>query len=500
MSLMAIALSIVVFIGLLGRTAPDWTREWWTRYGAWIAMLGAVSLLAAGAAVFAPWALLRIAHLEWKTISGAMAWVGSVITGLLAGKSTKTGEGGERSQTLEIVARVGGFLFIAGAVAAGSTIVYLILREAFGDNAASYLQNLQMIVEKPINGTSIPWMLLLPLLTAALGWLFSNRFDLNTFGLNQFYRNRLVRCYLGATRWQPGKRKAHPFTGFDRNDDILLSDLQTVGLGHPPDASKHFCGERFRGPFPIINCTLNLGGSSDLSVHTRQSASFILTPLFGGASRKKVGYAPTVSDQQQCFAGGVRLGEAISVSGAAASPNMGYNTSPLVSFMLTLFNVRLGWWFPNPARSSWHKDRPPSGRYLASELLALANEDQPFVNISDGGHFENLGIYELIRRKARVIIAADAECDDTLTFGSLGNVVRICETDFGAQIDLDVSSIRKDRETQSSRAHCAVGKITYSNGTHGYLVYIKSSITGDEDIGVAQYQSGHPTFPHESTR
>ena len=261
MSMLAIALSLVVFIGLLGRTAPDWTREWWTRYGAWIAMMGAVSLLAAGAAVFAPWAILRIAHLEWKTISGAVAWVGSVISGLLAGKSTKTGEGGERSKTLEIVARVGGFLFIAGAVSVGSTIVHLILREALGDDAHSYTQNLQTIVEKQIGGTSIPWMLVLPVLTAALAWLFSNRFDLNTFGLNQFYRNRLVRCYLGVTRWQPGKRKAHPFTGFDRNDDILLSDLQTVGLGHPPDASNHFCGERFRGPFPIINCTLGISAA-----------------------------------------------------------------------------------------------------------------------------------------------------------------------------------------------------------------------------------------------
>jgi hypothetical protein len=178
---------------------------------------------------------------------------------------------------------------------------------------------------------------------------------------------------------------------------------------------------------------------------------------------------------------------------------MGYNTSPLVSFMLTLFNVRLGWWFPNPAKTAWDRHRPPSGRYLGSELLGLANEDRDFVNISDGGHFENLGVYELIRRRTRVIIAADAECDETLTFGSLGNLVRICETDFGAQLDLDVSSIRKQSDSGRSRAHCAVGRITYSNGTHGYLIYVKASTTGDEDIGVTQYQSGHPDFPHEST-
>src|ERR1019366_4288807 len=220
----------------------------------------------------------------------------------------------------------------------------------------SYAQNLRTIVQARVRGGWIRWMWLLPPLMSAPGLLFSNRFDLNTFGLNQFYRNRLVRCYLGATRWQPGKRHEHPFTGFDGNDDFPLSDLRTVGLGNeetpqaeaaraesdsetplnqtkeqPPAAPEnrddHYCGESFRGPFPIINCTLNLGGSSDLAIHTRQSASFSVTPLFGGASRKKVGYAPTVNDQKRCFAGGVTLGEAVSVSGAAASPNMGYNTS-----------------------------------------------------------------------------------------------------------------------------------------------------------------------------
>jgi hypothetical protein len=514
MSMLAMALAIVVFIGLVGRSAPDWTREWWTRYGAWIAMIGAISTVVAAAAVLAPWAILQVAHLKWQTLSGAAAWIGSVVSGLMAGRSSKTGEGGSRPTTLQWVARIGGFLFIVGAVAVGSTLIYLILREALGNDHLSYAQNLDSILVKPLPRFAFPYMWLLPIATGILGLVVSNRFDLNTFGLNQFYRNRLVRCYLGATRWQPGKRHEHPFTGFDGGDDILLSDLRAVGLGNEPaaqagvpppdDPAKErkttYCGESFRGPFPIINCTLNLGGSSDLTIHTRQSASFAVTPLFGGAERKKVGYAPTINENGEKFADGVTLGEAISVSGAAASPNMGYNTSPLVSFMMTLFNVRLGWWFPNPARPAWCKNRPPSGRYLLSELLGLANEDRNFVNVSDGGHFENLGVYELVRRRARVIIASDAECDEALTFGSLGNLVRICETDFGAQIELDVVSIRKQQETPSySRAHCAVGKITYSNGTHGYLIYLKSSLTGDEDIGVAQYQSGHPTFPHEST-
>ncbi|MDE3195093.1 MAG: patatin-like phospholipase family protein [Acidobacteriota bacterium] len=494
MTMLAIATAVVLFIGLMGRGAADWTREWWTRYGAWIAMIGTASLLAIAVAVVAPWAILRATDVKWSAVSGAAAWVGSVYAGLTAGKGTQTGGRGDGSKKLEIVARVGGFLFIAGAVSLGSTLVYVVLRAALGSDDLSYARNLQQIAVTGVGGLPAIWVIVAAV--AAIGAICSNRFDLNTFSLNHFYRNRLVRCYLGATRWQPGKRRPHPFTAFDDDDDLDLADLR-VPAGNQ---RKTFCNEVFRGPFPIINCTLNLGGSSDLTVHTRQSASFSVTPLYAGATRKKVGFAPIV-DGKKCFAGGVKLGEAISISGAAASPNMGYNTSPLVSFMMTLFNVRLGWWFPNPAKAgSWHRGRPPGGLiYLLSELLGLANENRKFVNASDGGHFENLGIYELIRRRARVIIASDAECDPEMTFGSLGNVVRICETDFGAEIDIDVSSIRKQKDTEKSLAHCAVGRITYSNGMRGYLIYIKSSITGDEDVGVEQYRSGHPTFPHEST-
>jgi hypothetical protein len=263
--------------------------------------------------------------------------------------------------------------------------------------------------------------------------------------------------------------------------------------------SPQWPDRRFRGPFPLINCALNLGGSSDLAVKTRHSASFTLTPLSCGSDRKGVGYAPLYADAGQSFAGGVKLGEAISISGAAASPNRGYHTSPLVAFLLTMFNVRLAWWFPNPAGKGWTRKHPAfSLGYLFLELFGMADETSRFVNVSDGGHFENLGVYELVRRRAKVIIACDAECDAGLTFPSLGNVIRVCETDFGAKIELDVSSIRPGADGLS-RAHCATGRIFYSNGSQGYLIYLKSSITGDEDVGIEQYRANHPAFPHEST-
>jgi hypothetical protein len=178
---------------------------------------------------------------------------------------------------------------------------------------------------------------------------------------------------------------------------------------------------------------------------------------------------------------------------------MGYNTSPLVAFLLTMFNVRLGWWFPNPSQKSWKaRGLSFSLLYLLLELFGIADEKRRYLNVSDGGHFENLGVYELIRRRCKVVIACDGECDEFLNFGGLGNMIRICETDFGAVIDIDVRSIRPQKDGPGL-AHCAVGTIKYSNGDIGRLIYLKSSITGDEDVSIAQYRASHPSFPHETT-
>jgi hypothetical protein len=514
-------LAVVVFIGLVGRSSADWRREWWTRFGAWLSISGAVFLAVGIAAIFSYGIVVwlfdaagkEINEVGWWKIAGAVvAWLGSALAGSLAGNSEKTrGNQGSSSNALQWVAQIGAVIFIVGAVLALSGLLHKILVQIFMNNPlASWWEDLACLLyggSAPLRAESscvatrmLPYFWTVLLLLVGIAWLFSWRFDLNTFGLNQFYRNRLVRCYLGATRWEPGARNPDRFTGFDDKDDFDVTRLRYS----PPPVSKGASGEDgqpFRGPFPIINCTLNLGGSSDLSVKTRQSASFIVTPFHCGSSRPRVGFASLATDRK--FADGVSLGEALSVSGAAASPNMGYNTSPLVAILLTMFNVRLAWWFPNPGlKSSPFDSGALSGlanaEYLAEEFLGLADETSHYVNVSDGGHFENLGIYELVRRRTKVIICSDAECDPALGFGSLGNVIRICETDFKAKIDIDVDSIRK-QDDGTSRAHCAVGKITYRNGSKGYLIYLKASITGDEDTNITQYREEHPDFPHQTT-
>ena len=193
------------------------------------------------------------------------------------------------------------------------------------------------------------------------------------------------------------------------------------------------------------------------------------------------------------------LAQAISVSGAAASPNMGYHTSPAVAFLLTVFNVRLGWWFPNPKKSEKSSSPWFSLRYLVKELFGGADDNSKFLMISDGGHFENLAAYELIQRQCRVIIISDAECDPELKFEGLARLIRMCELDFKTEILINVDAIRLKTESDWSGSRFAAGRINYSDGTVGVLIYLKASMSGHEDTAIRQYMDSHPEFPHEST-
>jgi hypothetical protein len=201
----------------------------------------------------------------------------------------------------------------------------------------------------------------------------------------------------------------------------------------------------------------------------------------------------------------VTLAMAMAISGAAASPNMGYHSAPAPMFLMTVFNVRLGWWIGNPRHPhGWRLSSPTHVLWhLIKEMFGLTNEAGTFIYLSDGGHFENLGIYELVRRRCRFIVACDAEQDLHLTFSGLGNAIEKCRADLGVDIEIDVDQIRKRNASGHSQWHCAIGKIRYDqvdvNAPQGMLVYIKASLTGDEPTDVLRYAAQHAEFPHQST-
>jgi hypothetical protein len=339
--------------------------------------------------------------------------------------------------------------------------------------------------------------------TLTIGW--SYLVGVNTFSLHALYGNRLVRAFLGASNL---KRRAHPFIGFDPQDnEVLLAALKPK----TPD---------YQGPFLIINAAINLVQSARLAWQQRKAGSFIFTPLYCGYEFPSVsadngygeatvcgGFVPSGSYADGEGGQGISLGKAMTISGAAASPNMGYHSSPALAFLMTIFNVRLGWWLPNTGLRKpglWRQRGPTNGLiYLWNELLGRTDAKRDFVYVSDGGHFENLGIYELVRRRARFILASDAAADVHMKFGDLGNAIERCRTDFGISIEIDVEQLKPDAASGLSRWHCAVGKIKYSDvdptARDGILFYVKASLTGDEPQDVTAYADEHEDFPHEST-
>jgi hypothetical protein len=199
--------------------------------------------------------------------------------------------------------------------------------------------------------------------------------------------------------------------------------------------------------------------------------------------------------------GGLSLGTAMAISGAAVSPNQGYNTSPLISFLLMLFNVRLGWWLGNPKRKEYDLEGP---RFSLSpalrELTGDTTDGSKWVYLSDGGHFENLGLYEMIRRRCRFIVVSDAGCDPKFAFEDLGNAVRKIFIDFGVSIDFERFDIQARQTPPVPGARFAIGRIRYPGSTRpGWLLYLKPTYQGTERADVRSYATAHPEFPHEST-
>jgi hypothetical protein len=222
------------------------------------------------------------------------------------------------------------------------------------------------------------------------------------------------------------------------------------------------------------------------------------------AGNASLGYRPIAEY------GGVRgmsLGTAITISGAAASPNMGYHSSPAMTFLLTLFNARLGAWLGNPGqagRSTWQKSDPLLGAApLLREMFGRTTDDNPYVYLSDGGHFENLGVYEMVARRCRYIIVSDAGCDAAYAFEDLGNAIRKIRIDFGIAIDFPDGIAIDAAHAGQGNHHTAIGVIRYSaideTVTDGVLLYLKATLSGDEPVDVRNYAAGHSEFPHETT-
>jgi hypothetical protein len=257
---------------------------------------------------------------------------------------------------------------------------------------------------------------------------------------------------------------------------------------------------------------LNLVGGKNLAWQQRKAQSFSVSPLHAGSHR--IGYR-----RSELYGGtkgpdggdGMSLGSALTISGAAASPNSGYHSSPLATFLMALFNVRLGAWLGNPGPKGENTFRKRGPRFavrpLLEETFGLTTDEKPYVFLSDGGHFENLGLYEMVLRRCRVIVVSDAGCDPKCQLEDLGNAIRKIRVDLGVPIDFETFTIYS-RESKKSGQRWALGTIRYSavdggepEARDGVLIYLKPAFYSDrkEPIDVFNYAAASITFPHETT-
>ncbi len=387
--------------------------------------------------------------------------------------------------------------------------------------------------------TSLPkWLWVLQRLTFAflscafLALATSLFININRFSLHALFRNRLVRSFLGASR----PRKPDPFTGFDERDDPRMHELW------PRDRNDAQAARASWRPFHIVNLTLNVVSAKRLAWQERKAAPFTVSPLHCGTSSKsepsrresgsegdspRGAYRPT-----ELYGGprGISLGTAMAISGAAANPNMGYHSSPCVTFLMTIFNLRLGWWLGNPGaegeRSYTHDGPKLAILPLLQEIFGLTTDNRMYVNLSDGGHFDNLGLYEVVRRRCRFIVISDAGRDPDYTFEDLGNAVRKISIDLGVPIKFHaLQSLRRrslDGSVLAGECHYhAVAEIDYKTADkglaieadegakvevdkgpkveNGVILYIKAGYHGTESAGVRSYAMANLDFPHQST-
>jgi hypothetical protein len=267
-----------------------------------------------------------------------------------------------------------------------------------------------------------------------------------------------------------------------------------------------------------VNAAVNLVSGDDLAWQERQAASFTFTPLHAGSAT--VGFRTMIAGdgQKGCYGGtsGVSLGTAVSISGAAANPNMGHHSSPIVTVLLTLFNARLGAWLGNPQDEKRFSHTCPRNQFLPmplTEALGLTHARGGYVHLSDGGHFENLGLYELVRRGCRHILLCDGGCDQQYAFEDLGNAVRKIRIDLGIEIDFEGFHVGPPRKgsaaapTSPAEAgnYVAIGTIHYEKRAQGAkpgkLLYLKPAVLEkqEEPVDVWQYGRVNPAYPHEST-
>lgn len=316
-------------------------------------------------------------------------------------------------------------------------------------------------------------------------------------GFDNHYVKSLSSCYLVTSA--NGKLKPRK--------DLLLSELRTE-----KNITRKQVGYI---PYHLINTTVNLPKSTNKELRWRQSDFFLLSKKWCGS--RATGYAETKRFEE--VDPSLNLARAMAISGAALSPNMGTKNNLLSRLGIIALTLRLDYSIPNvflnknKSETFITKTNHNSlidkvsyrllrfGRNVKNRAKLVTgrfNEKSDLLNLSDGGHIENLAVYELLRRKCKFIVAIDGECDPNLNFNGLVKLIRYARIDLGIEIITDLGELSSNSEGYSY-THYTLAKIIYPEGEVGWMLYLKLSLTGDEPADIVDYKRINPGFPHQST-
>jgi hypothetical protein len=478
------ALAQVLLVAMTSTITEDEDREWWARSLAWLFIALVCYFGFSGVVLMMPLLADKLPPIRWQALATAAAGFIASRLGLSSGVSATSQ--GKKEKEAQVPASISQLVsrFAPQLIMPVFLLLLAALIATFNERASQHLTVWGRIppfwshfsAGYQLNAVQVE--LLLAALLAIPALVLSRFIDANKFSLHAMYRVRLIRTFLGASN---SRREPNPFTGFDSNDNLRMDELPAR-------------------PLHVVNATLNLVKGDNLAWQQRKAESFTSTKYRSGSCR--LGY-----QESRIYGDRVSLGGAIAISGAAANPNMGYASSPVLSMVMMMFNARLGVWRPNPGepgRGYWSKPGPTySVMPFIDEAFGLTSDKNTWVNLSDGGHFENLGLYEMVLRRCATIIVVDGSQDAAFHFDDVGNATRKIRIDLGIPIEFS-DGVPIAKEITAASKHCAVGRIVYSavdgDGVKdGTLIYIKTSLTGNEPRDVLTYAAENPTFPHQST-
>lgn len=341
-------------------------------------------------------------------------------------------------------------------------------------------------------GAAIPTWLLGALVVSTVLAFSAN---INHVSMHRYYRNRLMEAYMPRAEDLEPK---HP-------DTKKATVVRPSPAEDSPCKQTNATPDRFllsgipvtSAPYQIINTNLQTVGSQDPKLKGRGGENFILSKEYCGSNA--TGFLET-----KRFAGGwMNLATAFSISGAAVDPNSYATRSKPLSFVMSLLNIRLGYWAPNPKYHDRTVIKPLWYYYIFRDMFGNGlNEDQRKIHLSDGGHFENLGLYELIRRKCRRIVVCDAGADPDFKFGDLGKVIERVRVDFGAHIDIKTDSMRPAGDDKVSTDAIVEGTVQYDSnnpGDTGKIWYVKTCRPKDLPEDILSFWRNDDQFPDDTT-